>query len=40
MKRIGLISDTHGAISKRTLNFLENVDEGLACRGHRDSRIG
>ena len=27
MKRIGLISDTHGAISQRTLKFLENVDE-------------
>lgn len=27
MKRIGLISDTHGSISNRTLKFLENVDE-------------
>ncbi len=27
MKRIGLISDTHGAISDRTLNFLEKTDE-------------
>lgn len=27
MKRIGLISDTHGSISRRTLNFLEAVDE-------------
>ncbi len=27
MKRIGLISDTHGQLSKRTLRFLENVDE-------------
>ncbi|WP_163717991.1 metallophosphoesterase family protein [Mangrovibacterium lignilyticum] len=27
MKRIGLLSDTHGAISSRTLKFFENVDE-------------
>ncbi|MGQ8337956.1 metallophosphoesterase family protein [Sunxiuqinia sp. A32] len=27
MIRIGLISDTHGALSKRILNFLEEVDE-------------
>ncbi|MGD9930406.1 MAG: metallophosphoesterase [Mangrovibacterium sp.] len=27
MKRIGLISDTHGSISSRTLSFLEAVDE-------------
>lgn len=27
MKRIGLISDTHGQISKRTLRFLDKVDE-------------
>lgn len=27
MKRIGLLSDTHGSISKRTLRFFENVDE-------------
>lgn len=27
MKRIGLLSDTHGSISERTLNFFENVDE-------------
>ncbi|WP_423127448.1 metallophosphoesterase family protein [Gaoshiqia sp. Z1-71] len=27
MKRIGLISDTHGLISNRTLKFMENVDE-------------
>ena len=27
MKRIGLISDTHGMISERTLRFLEPVDE-------------
>ena len=27
MIKIGLISDTHGAISKRTLNFLNDVDE-------------
>ncbi|MCW0484931.1 metallophosphoesterase family protein [Gaoshiqia sediminis] len=27
MKRVGLISDTHGSISSRTLNFLETVDE-------------
>ncbi len=27
MKRIGLISDTHGALSKRVLKFLEDVDE-------------
>lgn len=27
MKRIGLLSDTHGSISERTLKFFENVDE-------------
>lgn len=27
MKRIGLLSDTHGVISERTLKFFENVDE-------------
>ncbi|WP_372773410.1 metallophosphoesterase [Mangrovibacterium sp.] len=27
MKRIGLLSDTHGAISSKTLHFFENVDE-------------
>lgn len=27
MKRIGLLSDTHGAISDRVLKFFENVDE-------------
>ncbi len=27
MKRIGIISDTHGTLSKRILNFLEEVDE-------------
>ena len=27
MMRIGLLSDTHGAISERTLKFFENVDE-------------
>ena len=27
MKRIGIISDTHGDLSKRVLNFLADVDE-------------
>jgi len=27
MRRIGLLSDTHGAISERTLRFFEHVDE-------------
>ncbi len=27
MKRIGLLSDTHGALSKRIVRFFENVDE-------------
>ena len=27
MIRIGLISDTHGSVSQRTLNFFEKVDE-------------
>lgn len=27
MKRIGLLSDTHGNVSERTLKFFENVDE-------------
>ncbi len=27
MKRIGIISDTHGSLSKRVLKFLEEVDE-------------
>lgn len=27
MKKIGLLSDTHGALSKRVIRFFENVDE-------------
>ncbi len=27
MRRIGLLSDTHGALSKRIVRFFENVDE-------------